>query len=138
MRDRLIDTNVIVRFLVENPSRVQPKFKGVFTFFQKIERGEINVILPELVVFEAFYVLTSFYKVPASDAAEKLAILVSFEGIRMPPKSLILSCLALVRRKRLSLVDAYLLAFCRENGIRQVYSYDKDLSKQGLQLITVG
>ena len=57
MKTNLVDTNVILRYLVENPDSVQRKFKGVFTFFPRVERGEIKIELCELVLFEAFFVL---------------------------------------------------------------------------------
>ncbi len=65
-----MDTNVIIRYLVENPDRIQSKFKGVFTFFPKVEKGEIKIELCELVLFEAFFVLTNLYKVPQKEAAD--------------------------------------------------------------------
>ncbi|MDF7801881.1 hypothetical protein P4C99_20560 [Pontiellaceae bacterium B1224] len=69
MKHSLIDTNVIIRYLVEDPETIKPKFKGVYSFFEKVERGETKVLLPELVLFEAFFVLTSFYEVPTTKAA---------------------------------------------------------------------
>jgi hypothetical protein len=56
-----IDTNVLIRYLVDTPETAAPRFQGVFPFFIALECGEINVFLPDLVLFQAFFVLTSYY-----------------------------------------------------------------------------
>jgi predicted nucleic acid-binding protein len=78
-----IDTNVILRYLVETPEECDARFRGVFSFFEKIETGQLLVVVPELVLSEAYFVLTSFYAVPRREAAEKLRRLVQFRGVRM-------------------------------------------------------
>ena len=71
MADIPIDTNVIVRYLVETPESIDPEFRGVYGFFEKVETGRLSVHLPELVLFQAYFVLTSFYRVPRQEAHEK-------------------------------------------------------------------
>ncbi len=137
MKSNFIDTNVIVRYLVENPETIQIKFQGVFTFFPKVERGDIRIELAELVVFEAYFVLTKLYEIPPKEVAEKLSVIVSFKGIIVPDKVLILSCLEILRKKKLDLVDAYILAYAKKKSIKGVYSFDRDLSKYGLNLLEI-
>ncbi len=137
MKTNLVDTNVIIRYLVENPDKIQSKFKGVFTFFPKVERGETKIELCELVLFEAFFVLTKLYEVPQKEAAHKLSGIVSFKGVIMPDKPLILSCLKILQTERIDLVDAYLLAFSKKKNIKRIYSFDRDLSKRGLDALDI-
>jgi predicted nucleic acid-binding protein len=137
VKSKIIDTNVIVRYLTENPATVLVKFKGVFTFFPRVERGEITVELTELVLFETFFVLTRLYEVPQKEVAEKLAAIVAFKGVQMSNKSLMLSCLKILQDKKIDLVDAYLLAYAKKKGIRDVYSFDRDLSRYGLNSIEI-
>ena len=137
MKTNLVDTNVIIRYLVENPDRVQNKFKGVFTFFPRVERGEIKIVLCELVLFEAFFVLTKLYKVPHKEAADKLSGIVSYKGISMLDKPLVLSCLKILQTERIDLVDAYLLAIAKKKNIKQIYSFDRDLPERGLAALDI-
>ena len=137
MAAKLIDTNVLVRFLVETPATVPEKFRGVFTFFPKVERGDLTVELPELVLFQAFFVLTSHYKVPTAQAAATLSELVRFRGIVMTDKTLILDCLHTLVRQHTDLVDAYLLALAKKRHVGEVYSFDRDLAKAGLTVLEV-
>jgi len=133
----LIDTNIIIRFLVETPESIPTKFQGVFSFFDKVERAELCVQLPELVLFEAFFVLTSLYKVPAPQAAETLDQIVAFRGVLMQDKPLIHACLTILKKDKIDLVDAYILSVSRRKSIRTVYSFDRDLKKHGLELLAV-
>lgn len=137
MKHSLIDTNVIIRYLVENPENIKPKFNGIYSFFEKVEKGELQVQLPELVLFEAFFVLTSFYEVPVAKAAKTLDLIVALKGISMQDKGLMRSCLILLQNKKIDLVDAYILAVSHQKGIKTVYSFDNDLKKNGLELLAV-
>ncbi len=127
MADIPIDTNVIIRYLVEAPATIAPQFSGVYSFFEKVENGRLAVHLPELVLFQAYFVLTSFYQVPRPEAAEKLGRLLSFRGIKMPDKSIVSACLKRLEEKNIDLVDAYLLAWAENKGIPGIYSFDSDL-----------
>ncbi len=131
----LIDTNVIVRFLVETPETIEKKFSGVFPFFSKIEKGDIQVRLLPLVLFQVFFVLTSYYNVPTDLAAEKLIDLISFKGIVMDDKTAIRQCLKALETRNIDLVDAYLAAYAQHKHIKGIYSFDNDLSKLGLSVM---
>jgi len=137
VKTNLVDTNVIIRYLVEHHDKIQSKFKGVFSFFPKVERGEIKIELCELVLFESFFVLTKLYEVPQKEAADKLSGIISFKGVIMPDKPLILSCLKILLTEKIDLVDAYLLAFSKKKNIKRIYSFDGDLSKRGLDTIDI-
>jgi len=105
--DSPLDTNVIVRFLVERPETIDTHFKGVFRFFERIEAGSLVVYLPDLVLFQSFFVLTSHYRIPARAVAEKLGLLVAFRGIRMTQKSVALACMERLSRESMDLVDRF-------------------------------
>ena len=83
MSDIPLDTNVIVRYLTESPQHVDAEFEGVFGFFEELAIGNLSVFLPDLVLFQSYFVLTSFYKAPRSESADKLRRIVEFPGIRM-------------------------------------------------------
>ncbi len=48
-----------------------------------------------------------------------------------------LSCLQIIAEKKIDLVDAYLIAYSKERGIKGIYSFDKDLAKTGLTLLEI-
>lgn len=137
MSDIPLDTNVIVRYLVEDPEEIDPKFQGVYSFFGKVETGRLKVHVPELVIFQAYFVLTSYYEVPGAEAAEKLRELVQFQGVEMPEKAVVSGCLERLKTRNMDLVDSYILSWSEARGITSVYSFDTDLEKEGLELLPV-
>ena len=137
MADIPIDTNVILRYLVENPETIDPKFKGVCSFFGKLEAGTLAACLPELVLFQAYFVLTSYYEVPREEAAKKLERLLNFRGIEMNEKQIVADCLRQLQQKSLDLVDAYLLAWAESKGVPGVYSFGGDLATENVEVLPV-
>lgn len=133
----LIDINVIIRYLVETPNSIDNKSKGVFPFFTKLEIGEKKAFIPDIVVFQTYFVLISFYKVPQKLAAEKLFKILSFKGLISPNKKVIQNCLTIILHDKIDIVDAYIIAFSKENGLNGVFSFDKDLKKRELALLKV-
>ena len=132
-----IDTNVIVRYLVESPDSAPAEFRGVFPFFQKLERGERKALLTPLVLFQSYFVLTSYYGVPRPEAAEKLRALLSFKGLRVSEKSLLRRCLETLSTRSVDLVDAYLAALCVTKSLEGVYSFDRSLTRLGVEVLVV-
>jgi predicted nucleic-acid-binding protein len=132
-----IDTNVIVRYLVETPQTINPRFKGVYGFFEKLEVGALKAYLADIVLFQAYFVLTSYYEVPAAIAAEQLESLVQFRGIQMYDKHVVIECLQLLQPENIDIVDAYILAHSTSKGITGVYSFDNDFAARGLPLLKV-
>lgn len=93
--------------------------------------------LPDLILFESFFVLTSVYGVPAKEAASKLDDLICFKGIHAQNLPVLKQTLRLIQSSRLSLADAYLLALSKEKGIHSIYSYDRDFSRHGLKALEI-
>ncbi len=133
----LIDTNVIIRYLVEDPQTIPKKFKGIYSFFQKIEQGETKIELTELVVFESFFVLTRIYKIPLSEATETLSKLIMLKGVKVENRKRMVHCLKTLHKNYIDLVDAYLITLAKEKGQKGIYSFDKDFTKCGLELLEI-
>lgn len=125
----LIDTNVIVRFLIGEEG---PKYQGLYEFFLSLERGEFNVQLDLIVLFQVIFVLTSFYQIPRTQVAEVLEELLTYRGIKVEHKKTIKRMLAIWKGHSLDIVDCYLLAVLESEPQRMLYSYDRDFDKFGI------
>jgi predicted nucleic acid-binding protein len=67
----VVDANVFLSTLVHRNDAQREKAK---TFLLKAEDGELEVILPQFVIFEIVYVLQSTYRIPGSELARCSAI----------------------------------------------------------------
>ena len=93
--------------------------------------------MADIVLFQAYFVLTSYYEVPSALVAEKLENIVQLRGIHMSEKQAVLETLKILKSEDLDIVDAYLLAYSRIRGITGAFSYDGDLKARGLALLKI-
>ena len=67
MGKKLIDTNVILRYLLKDDEGL---FKKASALLEKVKVGEEEVVIPESVVAECVYVLLKVYRVERKVLAE--------------------------------------------------------------------
>jgi len=122
----LLDTNVIIRFLTSDDD---PKYKNLFAFFQSLENGEIIVELKLIVIFQALFVLKSFYQVPKNEIHEGLKRLLTYKGIKIKEKKIVRKMLDIWAEKNIDIVDCYLIACLEGRKQNILYSYDRDFDR---------
>lgn len=122
----LLDTNVIVRFLVSDNS---PKYKKLYSFFESLEYGKMKVELKLIVLFQVLFVLKSFYKVPKDQIAKGITDLLKYKGIVIKNKTMIRRMMEMWCIKKLDIVDCYLIAILENDSQNLLYSYDRDFDK---------
>ena len=119
---KLLDTNLILRFLLKDDLK---QFNSARIIF---ENPEENLYLNELVVAEVIWVLTSFYKFSKEKAGEKIYYLLKLPTIETN-RPLLMRTLYFYNNFNINFVDAYLVAFCEQNSLEGIYSFDKVLDK---------
>lgn len=122
----LLDTNVIIRFLVSDDS---PKYRNLYSFFEALENGEIKVELKLIVLFQVIFVLKSYYKVPKEKIADGITDLLKYKGIAVKNKSVARKMLEIWRNNNLDIVDCYLIGCLEGDKQNIIYSYDHDFDK---------
>ena len=137
MKAPLLDTNVIVRFFVETPETMPRKFVGVYPFFEALERGDRRCLLADVVIFQCYYVMTSYYEAPHKLVVEQLIKLCKLRGIHLQNRAVMLACLDHLLTKKTDFVDAYLCALSQQQQMSGIYSFDKGFEKMGLALLAV-
>ena len=121
----LIDTNIIIRFLVGDHEEHLEIATEIFT---KVERGEIEVEILEAVVMEALFVMVKFYKLPKSEVIADLKRLIALRGV-VGDKVLLIETLNIIEDKNIDFVDALICAKSRLQGYGKL-SFDKDVNKK--------
>lgn len=121
----LLDTNIIIRFLVGDNEEHLAKSTE---YFEQIELGSMEVEILSDVLMEAFFVLTKFYKLPKIEVISDLKTILSFEGVANKDKVILFETLSIIENKNIDFVDALICAKCKFQNYEKL-SFDKDLSK---------
>ncbi len=120
MSKNLIDTNLIIRFLVnDDPPKV--------TRVEKLLKDKNNKnILLDTVVTEIVWVLNSYYSLNKKEIIEKVRALIHVDTVECNA-FLLNRALSLWMDNNISYIDAYVTAIA-ELGNITLYSYDRKLT----------
>lgn len=129
----VIDTNLLIRYLVNDDSR---KAQIVDTLLKKAGKSEIHILMPSIVIAELVWVLESFYKMEAAEIADLVDSILNTPGLTVADDSIVRSALKRYRTKGVDLVDAWIAAFAQDKGADEIYTFDRKHFK-GIDGITV-
>jgi len=121
-----VDTNVILRFLLNDPLEMAEKAAQVF---EAAEKGEVTLVVNVMVIAEAIWVLQSFYKQSIPAIAKVITDFILNEGILVEDKVTLLSALQLYEIKRIDFIDAWLASTMQQQGIQQIFSFDEHFDR---------
>ena len=120
----LIDTNVILRYLLGDHAEFSPK---AGTFMLDISKGTKQAEITDVVIVECIYVMEKYYKIPRTEIVDKLSRIFNFSGIANANKSEILNALLKYKDSNIDIVDCILAAM--SSPARIVVSFDRDIKK---------
>lgn len=119
---KLLDTNVIIRFLLKDHPTQSPASKTL------LENSPENLVLTDVGLAEIIWLLTSFYKLPKQEVVEKIYNLLKVSSL-IVNKPLIIRTLYFYGNFSLDFIDAYFAAYCEQQKLEGIYSFDKGLDK---------
>jgi predicted nucleic acid-binding protein len=76
---KIIDANVILRFFLADDEK---KFQKAKEFFRKLEFGEDEALLTEIVFAEVIWVLHKVYNIPRKEICLKYLQLLNYKGLK--------------------------------------------------------
>ncbi|MBI2470331.1 MAG: type II toxin-antitoxin system VapC family toxin [Planctomycetes bacterium] len=118
----VIDTNLLVRYLINDD---QKKADAVDNLLDKAIKGEVKIIVPSVVIAELVWVLESFYQLKADAILELVEAIVNTSGLDVTDKSTVISALRLYKNRNIDFIDAWIIEFAKERGIKTIYTFDK-------------
>jgi predicted nucleic-acid-binding protein len=124
---RLIDTNLIVRYLVQDHEK---HAKAAAKLFDACDRGEVVMVVLPSVLAECVFVLESFYRRARGDIARALGGLISSPGVEINEPTIHLDALDRYRRVKVHFVDCLIAATAAAEGT-PVATFDQDFRKFG-------
>jgi len=120
----LIDTNVVLRYLLGDHPEFSPKAEA---FMLDVSKGVKKAEILDVVIVECIYVMEKYYEIPKTEIVEKLSGILNFSGIVNPDRSEIVEALLKYENSNIDIVDCLLAA--RSSPEKVVISFDKDMKK---------
>jgi predicted nucleic acid-binding protein len=123
---RFLDTNVILRYLVQDD---ESKANACYELFQRVDEAREEITTCEAVISETVYVLSGrgTYDLPRTTVRELLRPILIMPGLKIARKRVYLLALDLfVTYPQLDYEDALIVAHMQDRGIEEVISYDED------------
>ena len=121
---RLVDTNLIVRYLVQDHEK---HAKAAGKLFDACDRGDVVIVVLPAVLVECVFVLESFYEHPRGDIASALGRLISSPGVEIDA-AIHLDALDRYRKTKVHFVDCLIAATAATENM-PVASFDQDFRK---------
>jgi len=121
----LIDTNIIIRFLVGDHKEHLIESTRIF---EEIESGNLQVEILDVVLMETLFVLTKFYDLPKADVVTDLKAILAMEGVINSNKVILFDALSLFVDKNVDFVDALICTKSKLQGYEWL-SFDRDVIK---------
>ena len=122
---RLVDTNLIVRYLVQDHER---HAKAAGKLFDACDRRDVVIVVLPAVLAECLFVLESFYEHPRGNIASALGRLISSPGVEIAGAAIHLDALDRYRKTRVHFVDSLIAATAAAENT-PVASFDQDFRK---------
>jgi len=94
---RLVDTNIIVRYLVQDHEK---HAKAAGKLFEACDRGDVEIVVLPAVLAECVFVLESFYEHARAGIAAALGTLISSPGVQITEAAMHLDALDRIERRR--------------------------------------
>ena len=124
---RLVDTNLIVRYLVQDHER---HARAAGKLFDACDRGEVVIVVLPIVLAECVFVLESFYQHARDAISAALSLLLSSPGIEISDVTLHLDALDRYKATRAHFVDCLVAATSVAKSV-PVSSFNQDFRKFG-------
>jgi len=125
MKKQILDTNVLLRFLVGDNEKQQ---KEARQWFKEAEQRKRKIVVVPLVVAETCFVLESFYKKQRGEIADALEVFIAQRWLEVEQREVLLLLWSWYR-KGLHFVDSFLLAWTQAHT-GDVLTFDQSLQKK--------
>ncbi|MGB6877626.1 MAG: type II toxin-antitoxin system VapC family toxin [Candidatus Acidiferrales bacterium] len=122
---KLVDTNLIVRYLVQDHEK---HAKAAGRLFEASDRGDLVIVVLPTVLAECVFVLESFYEHSRGDIATALSTLISSPGVEIIEAAVHLDALDRYRKTKVHFVDCVIAATASVENI-PVATFDQDFRK---------
>ena len=122
----LVDTNIILRLLLNDSPILSPKARIIF---EKITRGELKTFISLLTTSEVIFTLERSYRIPKVEITKSLSQIFKLTNLTVEKQELVEQAFVYYLDKNISFPDAYHAALMQKKKVKQIYSFDSDFDK---------
>lgn len=126
MKIAYIDANVIVRLITDDPPDMAQQAAALF---DRVDRGELQLVADSIVIAETVWVLSSFYGFTPGQIGPVLREFLVGDEIESDEKTELLQALTLYEEKNVDFADALLCVKMMKQGVSEVYSFDEHFDR---------
>ena len=125
MKKIVIDTNGYLRLLLND---IPEQADQIEELLKQAKKDEIQVILPQIIIFEMLFILEKYYYLSKEDALNKVESLVSIGYVDVELKEIFLESISLYRDNSVSFVDCFISTSAQKCGA-ELFTFDKKLKR---------
>ena len=125
MKSIIADTNVYLRFILDD---VKSQARKAEDLFQRAQKKELQIVVPQIVIFEIQFALDKYYKFKKDDVIKRLETIVPADFLNIESRSTFMRCIIIFENNNVSFVDSFLKAEAEKEGM-ELFSFDKKLVK---------
>ncbi len=122
-----IDTNYFLRFLLKDSEEQYQQAKKLILAGAE---GKKKLLTSIIVIFEIYWVLSSYYGKNRSDIATTLQMILSLEFIELNGRSTLAETVDLFSTSNFDLEDCYHLTFAKNAGVADFKTFDRKLANE--------
>ena len=121
----LLDANVLLRLLLDdNPDQV----KQTLHLLSKAKVKKIQIIVPQIVVFEVEFILEKYYKIPKAEIVDKLRVILGVNYLKIDDRVIFQDASELFLKNNTSFADCFIFYLARHHHAK-LFTFDQKLSK---------
>lgn len=122
-----VDTNYFLRFLLKDIKKQHQEAKSLFL---KGAEGKVKLFTSLIVIFEIYWVLTSFYQKRKEKVIEIIDKIFNLAFIEIENKKLLKEALKIYQKTNLDFEDGYNLTLAKKKGIKEFKTFDERMKKE--------
>ena len=124
MKSHFVDTNYFLRFILKDN---KAQFNEAYELFKTAALGDVKLITSEIVFFEIYWVLESFYSQKKSKHLSVLHKILKMGFVEISNREVLRSALKLYKNVSVELEDCYNIIYAKVNDCDKLASFDKKL-----------
>lgn len=124
MNKFLVDTNVLIRLIVKDDDA---KYNTILKLVERVEKNEILLVVPTIVIAECCWLLKFFYKLDKHLVSKYIIDILESENVE-PEEDSVINALKIFSEKNVDFADA-LLCVKSSNDV-PILTWDKKVFKK--------